>query len=292
MDKNKQLKILLLLFAILIILMIVNLIFQAIRVNKSVASTSDSTPDVSDVTVEPVSEFDDNVEVIKLNRVHDLKNLFSKCIKKEIKVSDSSVEDTTPTPTDEPAIIPSFNSSTPSPTFEAENEWKYYLATSYSLNGSECGNKGAVLTDKKVVAMWQTDTAYAKSCVEPFRTWYQTHNGLDYGALPYGTKMEMRYWTGAEYKYLGEYQLLDTSYTTIYTLSEVAKLLSGDKAPLRFTYNWPSTNYKGTPSQFAGQRWGHISNWKAEYSNQVVGWMDVLDAGWGMVIVEIRVIEE
>lgn len=195
----------------------------------------------------------------------------------------------TPKPTTIPTPVPT-STPTPSPTPTPEPEWIYYLATSYSLKTSECGNKGAVLTGKKVVAMWQTDTSYAQSCVEPFRTWYKTHNGLDYGALPYGTKMEMRYWNGSSYVYMGIYELLDTSYTTIYALSETARSLSGTKAPLRFTYNWPSTNYKGAPSEVSGLRWGHLSNWKSEYSGRVVGWMDVLDANWGMVIVEIRVL--
>ena len=193
----------------------------------------------------------------------------------------------TPEPTPAPTPIPT---ETPEPT-PTPSEWSYYLATSYHTSPGECGNRGDDLSDKNVIALWQTDTDYAKSCVEPFKTFYQTHNAEDYGGLPYGTKVEMRFWTGSGYRYLGVYEVLDTSYTTIYALSEVAQSLSSSKDYVHFSYKWPATNYRGVPDPHAGTKWGHASNWKQEYNNNIVGWVDVLDADWGMVIIEIKVIK-
>ena len=177
---------------------------------------------------------------------------------------------------------------------EIEEEiWLPYLSTSY-YGQNEHGNKGVVLDGRNAVAMWQSDAEYStyKSMHPMFREFYATHNGEDYGALPYGTKIEIRIWNQETkaYVYLGIYEVLDDSPTTQYNLSEVAKNLQGKDGALNFKYNWSDIDYRGNKTN-GGIKKGYIPNWKEEYSNKICGWIDVRKAYWGMVIIEIRVIE-
>jgi hypothetical protein len=174
----------------------------------------------------------------------------------------------------------------------SDDGWLPYLATSYSAKPGSVGNRGESLDGKKVIAMWQTDMNYARlytNMVEPFKSFFKRTDGVEYGSLPYGTEVEMRIWTGSDYKYLGVYKVLDDSPTTQYNLSNVAVNLHGNKSPLYFNFTWTDTNYRGEPAK-GGERKGQITNWKADYNYNVKGWLDVLDAGWGMVIVEIKML--
>lgn len=208
-------------------------------------------------------------------------------------------ETATPTPT-ETLEITEIPEVTPEPTeYEIEVDisrsddgWLPYLATSYSAKPGSVGNRGENLEGKKVIAMWQTDMDYARlytNMVEPFKSFFKRTDGVEYGSLPYGTEVEMRIWNGSDYKYLGVYKVLDDSPTTQYNLSNVAVNLHGNKSPLYFNFTWTDTNYRGEPAK-GGERKGQITNWKADYNYNVKGWLDVLDAGWGMVIVEIKIL--
>ena len=207
-----------------------------------------------------------------------------------------SIEPITPTPTEEPTAPPtptptSTPTPVPTPTPTPQSEWMYYLATSYS--GSGCGNRGEDLSNRNAIAMWQSDTnylAYNTMCQE-YKDWYSTHSGYDYGALPYGTKVEIRVWTGSDYRYMGIYELIDDSPTTQRNLSQVARGLHSDTTkPFYFNYTWLNTNYKGQ-SVAGGERKGYITNWKLEYNWCVKGWVDVKGAGWGTVIIEMRIVK-
>lgn len=209
------------------------------------------------------------------------------------------LETATPVLTEIPEIT-EISEVTPEPTeYEIEVDisrsddgWLPYLATSYSAKPGSVGNRGESLDGKKVIAMWQTDMNYARlytNMVEPFKSFFKRTDGIEYGSLPYGTEVEMRIWTGSEYKYLGVYKVLDDSPTTQYNLSNVAVNLHGNSSPLYFNFTWTDTNYRGEPAK-GGERKGQITNWKADYNYNVKGWLDVLDAGWGMVIVEIKIL--
>lgn len=190
----------------------------------------------------------------------------------------------TPTPTPKPT-------STPIPT-ATPMEWKPYLATSYTAPTGSHGNRGETLDGKNVIAMWQSDTNYTsyKNMVEPYKTFYATHSGEDYGALPYGTKVEIRVWNGTSYDYLGTYRVLDDSPTTQYCLSEVARsLTNGFNGSFHFNFMWEKVNYKGERA-YGGKKTGYISNWKIEYNGNIQGWLDVKEANWGFVIVEIKIL--
>lgn len=203
-----------------------------------------------------------------------------------------SIEDiihNAPTPTPQP---------TPTPTIEPiveEEEWLCYLATAYNSDKpNPCGNRGELLTGRKAIAMWQSDTDYSKyySMVEPYKS-FLTNKELakKYGALPYGTKVEMRMWSHElnDYRYMGIYEVLDDSPTTIYNLSEVAQSLKGETGILTFNYKWGSIDYQGRPISRTTYK-GWIPNWKEEYSGKVIGWLDIWQGTGSMPIVEIRIV--
>lgn len=203
----------------------------------------------------------------------------------------------TPSPiTFYPKTPPPTPTPTPDPTPLVEStEWLCYIATAYNSDKpNPCGNRGELLTGRKAIAMWQSDTDYNKyySMVEPFKS-FLTNKELaaKYGALPYGTKVEMRVWNPATNKYdnWGIFEVLDDSPTTIYNLSDMAQHLSGPTGPLRFTFQWTNINYKGQPVK-GGTYYGYCSNWKEEYSNRVIGWLDIWQGNGSMLIVEIRVV--
>lgn len=204
--------------------------------------------------------------------------------------TESPTEEITETPTDEP--MPT-STPTPEPIVESRNDdgWMPYLATSYSAHKGAVGNRGAKLDGRNVIAMWQSDMDYSTytDMIEPFRSFFRRTDGVEYGSLPYGTDVEMRIWTGRDYEYCGIYTVLDDSPTTQYNLSNVAVNLHGDSSPLYFKFNWTDTNYRGQPAN-GGARKGQITNWKPDYSYNVKGWIDVLGANWGMVIVEIKIL--
>lgn len=194
----------------------------------------------------------------------------------------------TPTPTPKP-IKTSMPTSAPTPT---PLEWLPYLATSYTAEAGALGNREEILDGKKVIAMWQSDTNYLnyKNICEPYRTFYATHSGKEYGALPYGTKVEMRIWQNGEYEYLGVYTLLDDSPTTQYSLSEVARGLRSSTTCFYFNFRWETKTFFGKSAP-GGKKTGYIPNWKLEYNGKIQGWLDVKDAGWGFVIVEIKIVK-
>lgn len=206
------------------------------------------------------------------------------------------IEYISPTPTITPTPTPTITPiPTPTPILveTIEEEWIPYLATSYNVDENSHGNKGAELYGKNVVAMWQSDTDYTKykSMTEPFKSFICNKDlAIKYGALPYGTKIEIRIWNNVEkcYNYLGEYEALDDSPTTIYNLSEVATKLYSDKSTFHFDYEWTSIDYKGNPIKRTSYV-GYIPNWKIEYNNKVKGWLDIANSYIGMAIVEIRV---
>lgn len=212
--------------------------------------------------------------------------------------NESITEAITPEPTEEPTALPTPTpTSTPSPTPKPtptptpQSEWMPYLATSYS--GQGCGNRGEDLSNRNAIAMWQSDTNYLSyhTMCEEYKEWYRNHSGYDYGALPYGTKVEIRIWTGSDYRYMGVYELIDDSPTTQRNLSQVARNLHSDTTkPFYFDYTWHNIDYKGRPVA-GGERKGYITNWKPEYNWCVKGWVDVKGAGWGTVIVEMRIVK-
>ena len=189
---------------------------------------------------------------------------------------------TTPTPTSTPTPEP-----TPTPMV-----WRPYLASSYEAEPGACGNRGEALDGKKVIAMWQSDTNYLKykNICEPYKTFYANKDAKKYGALPYGTQVEMRVWLNGKYKYLGVYTVLDDSPTTQYCLSDVAKALWSKTERFHFDYQWESKTYFGESAP-GGIKTGYIPNWKEEYNYHIQGWLDVKDADWGFVIVEIRILD-
>lgn len=198
---------------------------------------------------------------------------------------------TTPSPTPAPTPSP-----TPQPTALIEStEWLPYLATSYtSRESNPHGNRGESLAGKKAIAMWQSDTDYTKyrSMIEPFRSMLTDKaQAAKFGALPYGTQMEVRVWdqTQNAYRNLGVYTVLDDSPTTIYNLSPVAQSLKGKTGPLTFSYSWSATDYIGRKTN-PGPFTGYIANWHERYSNAVIGWLDLWEGPGGMLIVEIRII--
>ena len=201
---------------------------------------------------------------------------------------ESIIEVETPTPSPSPTPSPT---PEPPPTPTPQSEWKPYLATSYSGHGY--GNRGEDLSNRKVIAMWQSDTnylAYHTMCQE-YKDWFASHNCYDFGALLYGTKVEIRVWTGTDYRYMGIYELIDDSPTTQRNLSEVARSLHNNNTkPFYFDYTWTNIDYKGNPANGGAKR-GYITNWKTEYNWNVKGWVDVKEAGWGTTIVEMRVVK-
>lgn len=175
---------------------------------------------------------------------------------------------------------------------EKEIVWLPYLSTSY-YGVNETGNKGELLENRNAVAMWQSDDDYlqnSKLC-PMYREYFATHDGEEYGALPYGTKIEIRIWNQETktYIYLGIYEVLDDSPTTQYNISDVAKNLEGKDGPLHFKYNWSNINYLGEKT-WGGVKKGYIPNWKEEYSNKICGWIDVRKGYWGMAVIEIRIV--
>lgn len=215
----------------------------------------------------------------------------------EVTVEPTEVPTETPSPTEVITEIPQITEEPVESTkiylsSRSDDGWLPYLATSYSAKPGSVGNRGESLDGKNVIAMWQTDMDYARlytDMIEPFKSFFKRTDGVEYGSLPYGTEVEMRIWTGSEYKYLGVYKVLDDSPTTQYNLSNVAVNLHGNKSPLYFNFTWTDTNYRGQPAK-SGERRGQISNWKSDYSWNVKGWLDVLGADWGMVIVEIKLV--
>jgi len=171
--------------------------------------------------------------------------------------------------------------------------WLPYLATSY-CGANETGNKGELLQGRKAVAMWQSDEDYLKnSKLHPmYREFFETHDGKDYGALPYGSKIEIRVWNQETSSYinLGVYEVLDDSPTTQYNISDTAKKLNGEDGELYFKYNWADIDYLGNKTR-GGEKLGYIPNWKEEYSNKICGWIDVRDAYWGFVVIEVRMVK-
>jgi len=201
--------------------------------------------------------------------------------------------ETTPESTPQATIVPV---PTPAPSQEEEETgWMYYLATGYDSDKlNPCGNRGELLTGRKAIAMWQSDTDYSKyPIIEPFRSFLTDPIRASlYGALPYGTKVEMRYWNQLSKSYinLGTFEVLDDSPTTIYNLSEIAHNLSGPSGPLYFPYTWHSIDYRGNPQQ-GGRKYGYIANWREEYSGKISGWLDIWQGHSGMIIVEIRIVD-
>jgi len=180
-------------------------------------------------------------------------------------------------------------------TIKKEPEWLPYLATSYSAPAGSVGNRGEELSTRNAIAMWQSDTNYKtyKSMIEPFKTFLTTPgNAEKYGALPYGTRVEIRMWNPqiSDYTYFGIFEVLDDSPTTIYNLSEVAVNLTGETTTFKFTYNWTNTDYRGNKTH-GGKQVGWIPNWKVEYNNNIKGWLDIANIHIGMAIVEIRIAE-
>lgn len=175
---------------------------------------------------------------------------------------------------------------------EEEGEWLPYLSTSY-IGYNKTGNRGELLDGRNAIAMWQSDANYSSYNMHPlFKDFFKTHNGKDYGALPYGTKVEIRIWNQISnlYIYLGTYEVLDDSPTTQYNISDVAINLKGEDEPLYFKYNWADIDYQGTKTR-GGEKLGYIPNWKEEYNNKICGWIDVRKAYWGFAVIEIKVIK-
>ena len=209
------------------------------------------------------------------------------CVKRVVDVEETieEVVEEIIEETVEISVVPAINE-----TIVTKDEWKPYLATSYS---GEVGNRGEDLGNKKAVAMWQSDAnylSYSGMC-EEYRQFYSTHNGEEYGALPYGTEIELRAWDGfsQSYKYLGIYTVLDDSPTTQYNFSKIVKDMYCEDSIYHFAYQWSNIDYRGRGVN-GGQKYGCITNWKRDYNHNIAGWIDVKDAGWGMVVVEVRIV--
>lgn len=209
----------------------------------------------------------------------------------EISSTEIPAFTTATTPLTEPT-----EEQTPDSPIETD-KWLCYLATAYNSDEPDPkGNRGESLRGRKAIAMWQSDTDYTKyrSMVEPFKSFLTNKElAIKYGALPYGTKVEMRMWNPeiSDYRYLGIYEVLDDSPTTIYNLSEMTHSLAGPTGPLYFYFDWLNINYMGN-SVKGGRLKGYCPNWKEEYSNNVIGWLDIWEWSGSMIIVEIKIISE